>query len=386
MRRLLAAGLAALTTIAAVQGAAAQTTLRFGKIPSTVRNVGSLYLFVAERKGFFAREGIKLESVLIEGGTDRMVAAIDDGKVDLAHSSTPYLISAVLKGSNAVGIAGEVGNPVYTLIVRPEIASYADLRGKVIALSVAADTISITTRKLLAKNGVQDGEFKVKQLVGTPVRFACLKSGECAGVPMGQPADIEAVKGGFRRLGDTTEAVGNFQFQLIVAHRKWAAANPDKVVPFVRAVADAFRFIRDPKNRDETIKLMMEQTGSSEEIARAVMALYFEPDRGVMPRQAEIDLKGLAQVIAFMGEAGRTDRAAAAGRAVRGPAIPEGGGREIVDYFSAAFAASHRASISAKVDCAGVLPRAASALSIEAKRRSNFWLVARSVVSGSASR
>ena len=69
-------------------------------------------------------------------------------------------------------------------------------------------------------------------------------------------------------------------------------------------MADAFRFIRDPDNREETIKLMVEQTGSSEEIARAVMALYFEPDRGVMPRQAEIDLKGLAQVIAFMGEAG----------------------------------------------------------------------------------
>lgn len=249
MKRSLAAGLAALAALAvlaAAGSAAAQTTLRFGKIPSTVRNVGSLYLFVAERKGFFAREGIKLESVLIEGGTDRMVAAIDDGKVDLAHSSTPYLISAVLKGSNAVGIAGEVGNPVYTLIVRPEIANYADLRGKVIALSVAADTISITTRKLLAKHGVKDGEFKVRQLVGTPVRFACLKSAECAGVPLGQPADIEAVKAGFRRLGDTTEAVGNFQFQLIVAHRKWAAANPDKVVPFVRAIAEAFRFIRHP--------------------------------------------------------------------------------------------------------------------------------------------
>jgi ABC-type nitrate/sulfonate/bicarbonate transport system substrate-binding protein len=308
MKRLLAAGLAvgiaSLAALAAVDSASAQTTLRFGKIPSTVRNVGSLYLFVAERKGFFAREGIKLESVMIEGGTDRMVAAIDDGKVDLAHSSTPYLISAVMKGSNAVGIAGEIGNPVYTLIVRPEIASYADLRGKVIALSVAADTISITTRKLLAKHGVRDGEFKVKQLVGTPVRFACLKSGECAGVPLGQPADIAAVKDGFRRLGDTTEAVGNFQFQLIVAHRKWAAANPDKVTSFVRAIADAFRFIRHPGNREETIKLMMEQTGSSAEIARAVMALYFEPDRGVMPRQAEIDVKGLAQVIAFMGEAG----------------------------------------------------------------------------------
>ncbi len=57
----LVAGLAILATIAAAQDAVAQTTLRFGKIPSTVRNVGSLYLHVAERKGYFAREGIKLE-------------------------------------------------------------------------------------------------------------------------------------------------------------------------------------------------------------------------------------------------------------------------------------------------------------------------------------
>ena len=67
---------AALVSIVFAQNAAAQTTLRFGKIPSTVRNVGSLYLHVAEKKGYFAREGIKVESVLIEGGTDRMVAAM----------------------------------------------------------------------------------------------------------------------------------------------------------------------------------------------------------------------------------------------------------------------------------------------------------------------
>jgi len=32
--------------------------------------------------------------------------------------------------------------------------------------------------------------------------------------------------------------------------------------------------------------------------------LFFEPERGVLPRRGEIDLKGLAQVIAMMGEAG----------------------------------------------------------------------------------
>ena len=236
--------------------------------------------FVAERKGFFAREGIKLQSVLIEGGTDRMVAAIDKGKVDLAHSSTPYSDRGDAQrlaggrdrrrgrqsGLHAGGAAGDQG------LCRPQ--------RQAIALSVAVDTISITTRKLLAKNGVQDGEFKVKQLVGTPVRYACLKSGECAGVPLGQPNDIAAVKGGFRRLGDTTEAVGNFQFQLIVAHRKWATANKDKLVPFVRAVGGCIPLHPRSEKPDETIKLMMEQTGSSEEIAQASWRSISSPIAG----------------------------------------------------------------------------------------------------------
>jgi hypothetical protein len=32
--------------------------------------------------------------------------------------------------------------------------------------------------------------------------------------------------------------------------------------------------------------------------------LYFDPDRGVVPKQAEIDMKGFDQVIRFMAEAG----------------------------------------------------------------------------------
>ena len=305
MRRSMALVVAIAATLGSwASAASALDTLRFGKIPSTVRNVGSLYLSIAERKGFFARERIAIQSVMIEGGTDRMVAALDAGTVDIAHTSTPYLISAVLAGSNAIAIAGEVGNPVYTLIVRPEIASYADLKGKTIGLSIGADTISITTRKLLAKHGLREGDYQVKELVGTPVRFECLKRGECAGVPLGQPNDLTAVTEGFKRFGDSTEAVSAFQFQVIAAHRSFAAANRDKMARFVRAIADAFRFIRAPENRTEVIEAIVDQTGSSHEIARAVTALYFEPDRGAMPRQAEINLKGLAQVIDFMGEAG----------------------------------------------------------------------------------
>jgi ABC-type nitrate/sulfonate/bicarbonate transport system substrate-binding protein len=301
----IAAILVGVAAPAAAQSAAAQpVTLRFGQVPSTVRAVTSIYLFIAERKGFLAREGIRLEFIPIEGGTDKMVAALDQGKVDVAHTATPYLIQAALAGSDTVAIAGEVANPVYSLIVRPDITSYADLKGKQIGLSLPIDTISISMRKLLAQKGLGGADYTVKELVGTPVRFECLKSGECAGVPLGQPNDLEAIAQGYHRLGDSTQAVTAFQFQVIAVRRAFAQANRDTMVHFVRALADAFRFIRDPTNRDEVIKTIAERTGSSAEIARATVALYFEPEKGVLPRQAEIDLKGLDQVIAFMGEGG----------------------------------------------------------------------------------
>jgi ABC-type nitrate/sulfonate/bicarbonate transport system substrate-binding protein len=279
-------------------------TLRFGQIPSTVRGTSSVYLHIAEQKGFFAREEIRLERITIPGGTDKMVLALEQGAVDVAQTATPYLIQAVLRGSDAVGIASETANPIYSLIVKPEITSFADLKGRLLGLSLPVDTISISMRTLLALKGLGDTDYRVKELVGTPVRFDCLQRGECDGVPLGQPDDLIALTQGYRRLGLSTEAVSAFQFQLLAVKRSWAAANREVLVRFVRAIASSFRFIGDPANRAEVIKTMVAVTGSTEDIAGQTLALYFEPDRGVMPKHAEFSIAGLAQVIAFMGDGG----------------------------------------------------------------------------------
>jgi len=299
------AAVAATAWIGLLHPSQAETvTLRFGQIPSTVRGMSSVYLHLAEQKGFFAREEIKLERITIPGGTDKMVVALEQGAVDVTQTATPYLIQAVLRGSDAIGIASETANPIYSLIVKPEIASFADLKGRVLGLSLPIDTISISMRKLLALKGLGEADYRVKELVGTPVRFECLRRGECDGVPLGQPDDLIALTQGYRRLGLSTEAVSAFQFQLLAVKRSWAAANKDTLVRFVRAIASSFRFIRDPANRAEVIKTMVAVTGSTEDIAGQTLSLYFEPDRGVMPKQAEFSIAGLAQVIAFMGDGG----------------------------------------------------------------------------------
>ncbi|HEY3918252.1 MAG TPA: ABC transporter substrate-binding protein [Stellaceae bacterium] len=288
-----------------VSGVHANTTLRLGQVPSTMKSIGVVPYVIAERQGFFSRDHLAVELVPLEGGTDQMVKRLDAGDVEISSSATPYFIQAVAEGrSHAVAIAAATANPVYSLMVKPAIKSFADLRGKTLGLSLGIDTISISMRKLLALHGLKDGDYQVKELVGTPVRFDCLKRGECDGVPLGQPEDFAAIDQGFSRLGVSTEAVKHFEFTLLIVRPDWAQQNRATLVAFLRGFAASLRYFRDPKHRDDVVRTITATTGVSEKIARETLALYFQPDRGVIPHAGEIDLKGLAQVIAFMGEAG----------------------------------------------------------------------------------
>ena len=112
------------------------------------------------------------------------------------------------------------------------------------------------------------------------------------------------LKEGYQRLGVSTDAVPNFLFTVSAVRKSWGEKNRDALVRYVRGLASAFRFMRDPANRAEVVNMAVDTTGSSEDIVRQTLALYFDPDRGVVPKQAELDVQGLGQVIQFMAEAG----------------------------------------------------------------------------------
>jgi len=99
--------------------AAELLTLRYGQNATSTGSLSGLPLEVAARKGLFTRAGLNLEVVPIAGGTDRIVAALDKGEIDAGKNATPYLIQAVLQGSDTVAILAQTANPVYSLIVRP---------------------------------------------------------------------------------------------------------------------------------------------------------------------------------------------------------------------------------------------------------------------------
>ena len=301
----IAALIVMLSLLAGSTALAQSTALRYCQAYSAARSIFSLPVTTAQRQGFFRREQLDLKVVVpIPGGSDKMIDALHDDTCDVTHVAAPFLIRANLNGSDAAAIAAEFTNPVYSLVVKPEIKNFADLKGKLIGLADEAGTITISMRKLLVMNGVGDNDFRVKIIEGTPTRWNCLKRGECDAVPLGQPQDLLALKEGYRVLGISNDAVPDFLYTVTAARRSWAESHKDTVVRYVRGLASAFGFIRNPTNRKTVIKTIVETTDSSADIAEQTLKLFFEPERNVLPQRGEINVKGMAQVIAFMTEAG----------------------------------------------------------------------------------
>ena len=279
--------------------------LRYGQAHSAANSIFSLPIAIAEREGLFKREGLDFRVVIpIPGGSDKMIHALHDDTVDVTHVATPFLVRAALAGSDAVAIAAEFNNPIYSLVARPEVARIADLKGKLLGMADPGGSIAISMRKLLALHGLRESDVRLKMIEGTQSRLNCLRRGECVAVPLGQPQDLVAQSEGYRLLGLSTEAVPPYLYTVTAARRSWAAANKDTVVRYVRGLAAAFRVIRDPAKRAIVVQTIVETTGVTAAIAERTLALYLEPDRKVLPRQAEIEPASLAQVITSMGEAG----------------------------------------------------------------------------------
>jgi ABC-type nitrate/sulfonate/bicarbonate transport system substrate-binding protein len=143
--------LAAIVGASSAHAAEAETlNLRYGQAYSSAHSIFSLPVSVAEREGLFLREGLNVQVVVpIPGGSDKMIAALHDDWVDVTHVATPFLIRAALAGSDAVAIAAEFRNPVYSLIAKTEINDFAELNGKLVGLADEAGTIGgLSSRRL----------------------------------------------------------------------------------------------------------------------------------------------------------------------------------------------------------------------------------------------
>ena len=162
---------------AQAQQSAKLRTVTYGVITISALNWPFL---IAEHQGMFQREGVDFVRVL--GDTTTMTSqALVAGAMDFSQINLVQLLAANTSGADLVVVGGDVMVPIYTLIVDPSIKSYAELKGKRLAVAGPTDPLNYVLVRMLEANGLKPGEYEFLGLGGTPNRLAGVQKGGVAG-------------------------------------------------------------------------------------------------------------------------------------------------------------------------------------------------------------
>jgi ABC-type nitrate/sulfonate/bicarbonate transport system substrate-binding protein len=267
------------------------TTVNYGNI---VLTASTWPFLIAEQEGFFQREGIDFKRV-IGGNTTATTQALVAGSTDIAQMNLVNLLAANSAGADLIVIGGDSTVPIYTLIVHSSIKSYADLKGKRLAVTGPTDPLNYILARMLAANGLAPSDYEMIGLGGAPQRLAAVQNRGVAGALINQPSDFIALASGFSSLGLSTDYVDNFQYTITGARRDWAQKNRSLVVRFLRAYVKACEFFYEPKNKEAAVRALAERTKAEKDEAEKTYALYMKTQKTI-PRDGGIDVQGARKV------------------------------------------------------------------------------------------
>ena len=250
--------------------------------------------FIAEQEGFFQKEGIDFKRV-IGGNTTATTQTLVSGSTDFAQMNLVNVLAANSAGADLIVVAGDSTVPIYSLIVHPSIKSYADLKGKRLAVTGPTDPLNYILARMLTANGLTPADYEMIGLGGAPQRLAAVEKGGVAGALLNQPSDFIALASGFGSLGLSTDYVDNFQYTITGARRDWAQKNKALVVRFLRAYVKACEFFYEPKNKEAAVRALAERTKEDKEEAEKTYVLYINTKKTI-PRDGGVDVQGARRV------------------------------------------------------------------------------------------
>jgi ABC-type nitrate/sulfonate/bicarbonate transport system substrate-binding protein len=258
--------------------------------------IQNLPLFAAQSQGFFAKRGLDVD-MKIAPGSEVLREGLANGKWQIVH--TAFDNAVAMADVAKVDVVGVIGgdNSFNHLIVQPEIGSVKDLRGKTVVLDALNTAYAFQLYDILAKNGLNKGDYTPKSVGATFKRLAAMQEDKNASAAiLNAPFSILAVKSGLKDMGPVSNVIGPYQATAGFSLRSWAKANPDTLVKYLQAYVEGLRWSLDPKNRNAATALLAERLKLTPEVAAECYALVTDPSNG-LAKDGKFDMEGFKNVL-----------------------------------------------------------------------------------------
>jgi NitT/TauT family transport system substrate-binding protein len=250
------------------------------KVRVAVSNFSASYIsmHIANKRGFYAEEGMIVEIVLMAGLTS--TRALIGNSVEFGSASNP---TAAVQGAKLKILMVFNDKPPGILVAQPGIKSVAELRGKRVGGSTVGSLEYGWLKELLPKFGLQlERDVTFVPVGATSTRFTALRAGTIDASPLSPPSSFLAQDAGFPVLLRTADHLEDIQASIVATDERLARQG-DLVRRFMRATVKGQRVYL--ANRQEGITAIMEFTRHKD---RELMARVYDDHMKTIARDGTI--------------------------------------------------------------------------------------------------
>ena len=209
-------------------------------------------VWVAKDLKIFDKNGLDVEVIMITGSA-RSVAALMGGSTQFATGSATGPLAAATKGSDIKILAASYNKFPYAFVVKPEIRTPKDLRGKKVNILNYGGSNDLALQLALKEWGMKLSDLQVIVGGDAPTRLGSLMAGRTDATILSPPHLTIAVKSGYRVLADMGDMSANFPQSTLNVKGSFLKENRDIVKRFLRSYGEAIHVIKT--QREKTINV-----------------------------------------------------------------------------------------------------------------------------------
>ena len=259
------------------------------RVSSATKTLGYGPLWVASKMGFFDRQGLDVELVVIRA-SDVGIQALAGGSLEIAGSASDAPIAAVEKGLDLVIVGGIINGLTQSIMAAKKFKTYNDLRGATFGAISLTSGVTFALRQVLKVKGLEyPRDYKLLVIGGTPQTYAALTTGQIDAAALSLPVNYAAEEQGFNEIGRFVDVIPNYQLAALSAKRSWAEKNRPVMVRVMKAMAQTMRWMH--QNKEAAADFLAKEMKLKPEHARRGWDFYtttrtWHPD-------GDINLEGL---------------------------------------------------------------------------------------------
>ena len=209
-------------------------------------------LWIAADRNLFAKYGLNVDLRYIAPAT--ATQALISKNLDIINPGGE-IVEAGLNGEPVVYIAGILNRAVMSIYAKPEITSLADLKGKVLGVTVPGATTDFAARLLLQRAHLTPGkDVKLVYLKGMVEILTGINQGNADAGIFTSPTTLKAEHAGLKELVNVTEQNIPMIHAALASTRDYVKTRRDNVQRFLQAYLEGIKISRtDPELAKQVI-------------------------------------------------------------------------------------------------------------------------------------